>query len=284
MSKLEFMSELESLLQDISLEEREAAIKYYEDYFEDAGPENEERIMEELGTPARIAAIIQKDIEGARDEYSEGAFTERGFVGANEEKEQFPVSPLVQEKSERNQEHDKCIDGEYRESNQNSDGGNGTNTNSANNSNNTSDTKNKTSYKNETKADHSEDNRKQSNIILIILLIVFGIPIGLPLVCALFGVAVGIAASIFGIFISFVVTAAALAFAGAVMIVFGFGQMIATPAAGIVLIGGGLILLGIGAMLGIFGIWLCIKVLPSFITWVVNLCRKPFQKNKEVAR
>lgn len=280
MSKLEFMSELESLLQDISLEEREAAIKYYEDYFEDAGPENEARIIEELGTPTRIAAIIQKDIEGARDEYSEGAFTERGFVGANEEKEQFPVSPLVQEESESYQEHDKYIDGEYRESNQNSAGGNGNN----NNSNNSSETKNRTGYNNETNSDHNEDNRKQSNIILIILLVVFGIPIGLPLVCALFGVAVGIAASIFGIFISFVVTAAALAFAGAVMIVFGFGQMLATPAAGLVLIGGGLILLGIGAMLGIFGIWLCIKVLPSFVTWVVNLCKRPFQKNKEVAR
>ncbi len=46
-----FMKELEYLLQDIPDEEREEAISYYRDYLEEAGSENEEKVIEEFGSP-----------------------------------------------------------------------------------------------------------------------------------------------------------------------------------------------------------------------------------------
>jgi uncharacterized membrane protein len=34
---------------------------YYNEYFDDAGPENEQKVIEELGSPAQIAARIKAD-------------------------------------------------------------------------------------------------------------------------------------------------------------------------------------------------------------------------------
>lgn len=61
MSRTEFMQQLESLLQNISPAEREEALQYYNDYFDDAGPENEQDVMDALGNPARVAESIKRD-------------------------------------------------------------------------------------------------------------------------------------------------------------------------------------------------------------------------------
>ena len=42
MSKKEYLDRLEQLLSDISSEERQAAIEYFTDYLEDAGPDGEQ--------------------------------------------------------------------------------------------------------------------------------------------------------------------------------------------------------------------------------------------------
>lgn len=65
MNKTEFMSQLERLLQNISVQERQEALQYYEDYFADAGPENEQAVIEALGNPARVAENIRRDLYGA---------------------------------------------------------------------------------------------------------------------------------------------------------------------------------------------------------------------------
>lgn len=65
MNKAEFMRQLERLLQNISEQERQEALQYYEDYFADAGPENEQAVIEALGNPARVAENIRRDLYGA---------------------------------------------------------------------------------------------------------------------------------------------------------------------------------------------------------------------------
>ena len=52
------MRDLRRFLADIPEDEREQALNYYEDYFEDAGPENEQKVIEELGSPIDIARQI----------------------------------------------------------------------------------------------------------------------------------------------------------------------------------------------------------------------------------
>lgn len=64
MNRVDFMKQLESLLQNISPAEREEALQYYNEYFNDAGAENEQAVMEALGNPAKVAENIKKDIYG----------------------------------------------------------------------------------------------------------------------------------------------------------------------------------------------------------------------------
>ncbi len=67
MNKTEFVRQLESLLQDIPQAEREEALQYYNDYFDDAGAENEEEVIDTLGDPAKIAENIKKDLYGENE-------------------------------------------------------------------------------------------------------------------------------------------------------------------------------------------------------------------------
>ena len=59
MSRWEFMRQLEELLSDISPSEREEALQYYNDYFNDAGKENEQEVMQALGSPEQVAKTVK---------------------------------------------------------------------------------------------------------------------------------------------------------------------------------------------------------------------------------
>lgn len=63
MSRIEFMKELATLLDDIPLEEKQDAIVYYEDYFDEAGVLKEQEVIKELGSPKAVALIIKENLE-----------------------------------------------------------------------------------------------------------------------------------------------------------------------------------------------------------------------------
>jgi len=71
MDRKTFIKELEFLLQDISQEERLEAINYYQNYFDEAGKENEQKILQELGEPSRVAAMIKDGLKGTFEEHIE---------------------------------------------------------------------------------------------------------------------------------------------------------------------------------------------------------------------
>lgn len=62
MNRTVFMERLRECLADISAEEREDALTYYESYFEEAGVENEAQVIEELGSPEKVAENIKRDL------------------------------------------------------------------------------------------------------------------------------------------------------------------------------------------------------------------------------
>lgn len=81
MKKKEYLDQLERLLADISPEERQAAIEYFTDYLEDAGPDGEQEVMEHLGSPADVAAAVK---EGLGNDNGTGRFTENGYESGME--------------------------------------------------------------------------------------------------------------------------------------------------------------------------------------------------------
>lgn len=80
MSKEEFLQIFQKNLINISEEEKQDALAYYTEYFEEAGPENEAKVIDELGSPVMLARKISaeaaiKDIESGyvsenADEYA----------------------------------------------------------------------------------------------------------------------------------------------------------------------------------------------------------------------
>ena len=79
MDRAQFMRELENLLADIPETERREALEFYENYFDDAGVENEASVLQELGSPEKVAAIIKADLKDSAEQYEYGEYTEHGY-------------------------------------------------------------------------------------------------------------------------------------------------------------------------------------------------------------
>ena len=70
------------MLQDIDAVEREEALNYYQDYFEDAGSIHEQEIISELESPEKVAQMIKEglgveDHHKVNDENKESYYNEK---------------------------------------------------------------------------------------------------------------------------------------------------------------------------------------------------------------
>ncbi|MCL2050892.1 MAG: hypothetical protein FWG91_04035 [Lachnospiraceae bacterium] len=83
MSRWEFMRKLEELLSDISPSEREEALKYYNEYINDGGNENEAEVLKSLGTPEEVAAIVKEGLLENAGEFTETGFKSKAFENSN---------------------------------------------------------------------------------------------------------------------------------------------------------------------------------------------------------
>lgn len=98
MTRKEFMEQLAVLLGGISENERREALEYYENYFDDAGPENEAAVIQELGSPGKVAAMIKADLESGDGDY--GEYTERGYEDSRmRDAGQVPQAPRDRKKN-----------------------------------------------------------------------------------------------------------------------------------------------------------------------------------------
>lgn len=83
MNKNEFLTRLRTALAGIPADEREAAMNYYEEFFNEAGEENEQNVIADLGSPEELAkAIVRENVteltvpsKTAQDQYSEIKFS-----------------------------------------------------------------------------------------------------------------------------------------------------------------------------------------------------------------
>ncbi|NBH83549.1 DUF1700 domain-containing protein [bacterium C-53] len=88
MNRTEFMQKLSELLNDIPESEKQEALNFYNDYFDEAGVEKEPAVIEELGSPEKVARIIIDGLSGKEDdsnmEYSERGYSDRRFISREE--------------------------------------------------------------------------------------------------------------------------------------------------------------------------------------------------------
>lgn len=238
MNRIEFMKQLDALLQDISESERKEAIQYYNDYFDDAGTENEVTIIEQLNSPERVAETIKAGLseDVANGEFSETGFQDNRFEEKNEVITESEVVNLNSEQGEQvNQEKDE-------------------------------------KKKEEKKKDETV------KIVLIVLACILAIPIGIPMFSAVVGTIIGIFSALIGILIGIFAATIGTLLTGIVLVGAGIVKLFVAPATGLVFLGAGLLVIAVGILLLLLSIWILTKVIPFFIKGVASLFRKIFAK------
>lgn len=246
MTKIEYMNQLEVLLKDLPSEEREAALTYYDDYFEDAGPDNTDTVISELGSPERVAAFIKSELsDNAGKDFEKIIYTENGCKDTTIEEDRYEVvSNDYQESGEKSNSN------EYK--------------------------KTKETYK--TKSNSSMNNNNTSKVILVIIICIIAIPIGVPFLGTVFGLIVAVIGTLIGLFVALIALTGSLLIGGLVLFIGGVIQLFLTPMNGILMCGFGLVLFGLGTLAAILTMVVCTKVIPTIVSGIVDLCKLPFKK------
>lgn len=115
MSRKEYMEQLSYLLQGIPENEKEEALAYYEDYFVEAGEGNAAQVIETLGSPEKVAAIIKDGLIEGSDQTIE--YTETGYQ--DDKFSEFRDVPKPQMNFDSEQEQAKDTQGHLPKSNRN---------------------------------------------------------------------------------------------------------------------------------------------------------------------
>lgn len=254
MNRAEFMSRLSSLLQDVPLAEREEALQYYNDYFDDAGEGNEASIIASLGSPEELAKSIKA---GLTDGGNAGEFTESGFYSYEQKNKNEVMSTSQMQNA--NQEGSQNGQGDPYGQQRNA-GGNGYGAQS-----------NSGSQK-------PKEPMSGGKIALIVLLAVLLSPVWIGVLGGIFGGFVGLLAGTFGIFIAILVVGIVLTVVGAVLFVTGIVAIFGSPLGGLCLLGGGMIM----AAVGLVFVWLTVVIagvaIPALVRGIVSLCRRVFHR------
>lgn len=252
MNRIEFMTELAALLQDVPAEERRDAMKFYNDYFDDAGEENEQQVIAELGDPAQVAATIKADLEGASKEH--GEFTEKGYTDSRFENKNVPVGREYKESGQKSEEYG------YRNTEQSRRG-----------------------YDYERSGEQTPPRTNGAlKIFLIVILVLVAIPVGIPVAAAILITIAAVGFTILILFFTLVIASVAIAFAGVCVFIAGLVSLVPEIAVGLALIGTGLILTVVGIVLTVASVRVCIIVLPGICRGFMWIVSRPFQRRAVV--
>lgn len=264
MNRKEFMERLEQLLMDIPQEERIEALAYYNGYFEDAGVENEERIIRELESPEAVAAIIKADI-GVEEEKE---YTETGYQDTR-----FQQKEAMESRQSKGQAGNGA-DAEGREHCETGDGtepsgseATGSGTGPA-------------SYQ----PDGNTDPNRTLKIVLLVIVAVLTSPLWLGALGAVAGVLLGVIGTVMGFLLALTLAVLAFYILGFLFAGIGISILVAGGiASGLGLVGSGLILLAL-ALVGTVGcVWLYGKFLPWMFRGIISLCSRLFQGRRRAA-
>lgn len=237
MNRVEFMAELERLLSAMPEEERQAAVRYYADYFADAGEANEAEVIRELGSPEKVAESIKADYYGT--EFNESDYEHKDYM----------------------EKYGQRSSDERDNGRENS--GVGTGQSGAEN-------------RGGSTAENTGNSRPwTSNALKLILIIAIAIilwPVTLGIALTVFGVVVAVVC----FFAVLVIAAVSIMIAGGVTVIVGLVAAIAVPPAALVTVGIGILLFVFGLIAAVGAVKLCIIVYPAMLRGFVNLCRRPF--------
>lgn len=266
MNRAEYMKELAYLLQDMPDDEREEALQYYEDYFDDAGAENEGQVISELGRPEKIAAIIR---EGVQNGYGnqDAEYTESGYRNERYRGPQYEVVPPESTRKDRIDE---------KKSGNTEGGWNKNYSDERAAEDDWKDASYHTAYDYEdmqTEQKEDRTRRRRRNPLLWILLAfaaLFAIPMLAGGAAVAFGGAVTVVCAVGGVALAVVLVAVVLLVAGVIILGIGIAKLFVFPVAGLMFSGVGLILFAVGMLFTWLAVLICGKMIPGIVHMIGN--------------
>lgn len=292
MDKRDFLGRLRMQLSDLTDEERAEALEYYEEYFADAGEENEEDVLRSLGTPGQVAEQIRAGLHKEEN----GMFTENGYREKIESEN--PPEVYGRKTEERTQGRDdrgplpwgrnnrtysawkkrkstgrqndytyaagtNGYSAEGQKTSEDYTGGCNTNNYNTN------------EYSTGTQAGYSYGGRRTEKkkegmsggvIALLVVLCIFASPVILGLAGALLGVALGIFGAILGVTVAIFAVVIALLAAGIGLFIAGFAMLLVRPFGGMICIAIGCVMIALfllfAALLGV--------IFSKFFPWLIK--------------
>ena len=265
MNRGEFLAELRAQLADFSEEAREDALKFYEEYLDEAGPENEGIVLAELGSPQKVARIIRANCDSGMPE-AESRTARHPLSGANwhaprapqPPKPKMPEGPVPADGSGGDLREDPAAQegpapdsgGAYR----------------------------RPAYDYSADANAAYGGRSADGIdggrdrTLWIILLIVTCPLWIGLLGGLIGGAFGLVGGMIGLFFGGIGTM----IAGFAALGGGVGLLFSSVPSGMLMIGISLLCVACGAVLSAFALWVTTKLVPLAARAVRWLWRRLF--------
>lgn len=265
MDRAEFMRQLEKMLSDIPLSEREEALDYYESYFEDAGEEREAEVIRELGSPGKVAAIIKDDLRESGLSY--GQYTERGYEDIRD-KEDMDLPERFAGSKEESQgtssyEYGEGSSGEEERGRER---------------------EKRRAFRAEQGGYHAKSRRSSGGVILILILLVFCAPFIKGAVGGVLGTIVGIALLPFLLVLALGAAALGVGVGAFACLSSGIALCAASFSAGILTMGIGFLLLCISLLLLLLLAWASGRLIPAMLRRFTDFCSNILNKGKKEAK
>ena len=282
MSRWEFMRQLESLLSDISPNEREEALQYYNDYFNDAGRENEQEVIKALGSPEQVAKIVK---DGLTDNLAMGEFTENGFSNQSTAGQNAIIKRPRQSEEAKAEGMGTASTADKNAANGNTGTGSTSTASFANGSGNMAAGGNGQQTA-EQKAEQNAGKKEEFPawaIVLIVIGCIICSPVILGVAGGLLGVIAGIFITILALIFGFSLTAIILMIVAVSLVAGGFGCVLSAPITAMGLVGGGLICLSLGILFALITVFIVGKLIPAICQGIAYIWKKLFGKKEAAA-
>lgn len=249
MTRVEFLEQLEYLLQDIDDRDRVDALNYYRDYMDEAGIRENDTVERLLESPEKIAVSLRASLTGDEEEQIESG--EQGFKNSHAEAAAKVPDLYGRQEESKNERWEDTYEGtsEY-------------------------------DYAQEVVTTEPEVKKSHlGKILLIVFLCLVGAPIIFGIGGSIIGLVFGILGGIFGLVFGVAGGAIGFLIGGIVVFVMSIVQMMTAIPQGVFMMGVSLFMVAVGILLVMLTITLFKRFIPWLIRTVVRLFRKIFRRD-----
>ncbi|MBR5973642.1 MAG: DUF1700 domain-containing protein [Clostridiales bacterium] len=279
MNKETYLQELRKGLKILPQYDRDEAVEFYEEYFDEAGLENEAKVIEELGEPKILAKKILVDIVDRKYEESLASAnisSENALATIPSQPAAAPdanavavVAPVVATGTTVEGQYAQAADAQFVAGAQPQAG-----------------YQNGAQYQQQAAAPQYQPQPQQKKetpsalkTLLIVLAAIFALPLS-PVIFALLIVACVLIFVMFVVLIIFVAWGVGMLASGFVTIIFGIVALFMNPVAAMVILGGGLSCFGIGVFFTIGSVALIRLAAHGLAKGFSKIVHKKNRKNK----